>query len=338
MSSAERTRVIYVRTTAGPRVGLGHLRRCLTLATALRTRGADCRFLVDGDEAVCATVTRQEFPARPVAAGVAATRAALDRAADALVIDDYAFSAGELGELRGAIACTLVLDDLGKRAIDARLLLNAAPGADTLDYHTSDDCVRLFGARYALLRGPFRHRPPRIAAAKVARVLITFGGSDPTHATEATIGAVRAALPDTAVDVVIGPLFGRALAATPGVTQHLAPEELAPLMAAADLAVSAGGQTTYELAAIGTPTVALCTADNQRVNLRSLADVPTLVLAEPGSLAAALRALAGDRARRQALIERGQALFDGVGPDRVADAVYEALPEAPEGQSGAHGG
>src|SRR2546428_13401566 len=39
--------VVFV-TEASPDVGLGHLRRCEALATALRRRGARSRFLVEG--------------------------------------------------------------------------------------------------------------------------------------------------------------------------------------------------------------------------------------------------------------------------------------------------
>ena len=39
-------------------------------------------------------------------------------------------------------------------------------------------------------------------------------------------------------------------------------------MLEADIAVSAGGQTLFELARVGTPTAAVCVADNQINNLR----------------------------------------------------------------------
>ena len=53
-------------------------------------------------------------------------------------------------------------------------------------------------------------------------------------------------------------------------TVHSAPEDMRAIMATADLAVTAGGQTTYELAASGVPAVALCIAENQRPNLAAL--------------------------------------------------------------------
>ncbi|MDP8298861.1 MAG: glycosyltransferase, partial [Candidatus Tantalella remota] len=44
------------------------------------------------------------------------------------------------------------------------------------------------------------------------------------------------------------------------------------LMFDADICISAGGQTLYELARVGVPTVCVCFADNQRNNIKGLVD------------------------------------------------------------------
>jgi len=44
------------------------------------------------------------------------------------------------------------------------------------------------------------------------------------------------------------------------------PQDVAPLMLAADMAVCGGGQTTSELAATGTPAIAIRLAENQTLN------------------------------------------------------------------------
>ncbi len=46
---------------SGPQVGLGHLRRCLVLATALGAAGASVRFLTPDDEAQ--QIARRAFAA-----------------------------------------------------------------------------------------------------------------------------------------------------------------------------------------------------------------------------------------------------------------------------------
>ena len=324
MPSAERKRVVWVRTTAGPRIGLGHLRRCLTLASALRERGAEVRFLVEGEEAALTPARQLGFDARTIAPGVAPVTAAVD--GQALVIDDYAFTGEELSALRTSARRMLVFDDVAERSIDADFLLNGGCNAAELPHRTSPDCRRLVGACYALLRTVFRGRPARVVRPTVTRVLVTFGGADPTHETEHAMVVLREALPGAAVDVVIGPHFARALEPASGMTLHQTPDErVVALMEEADLAVCAGGQTTYELAAMGLPAVAICSAENQRFNLQALAAVPTLMVAERAGVAAAVRALAADTRLRARMAAMGQALVDGHGADRVAAALLEAL-------------
>src|SRR5207244_11064830 len=52
--------------------------------------------------------------------------------------------------------------------------------------------------------------------------------------------------------------------------QYENPPQMRDLMLACDVAITGGGQTTYELAATGTPALAIRLADNQTGNLRGL--------------------------------------------------------------------
>jgi spore coat polysaccharide biosynthesis predicted glycosyltransferase SpsG len=96
-------------------------------------------------------------------------------------------------------------------------------------------------------------------------------------------------------------------------------------MRRADLAVSAAGQTLFELAATGAPTLAIAVADNQRPQLEALGAAGVVIPVTAETLAPRLATVAEDRAMRQALAERGQALVDGLGADRVAHAILEMI-------------
>jgi spore coat polysaccharide biosynthesis predicted glycosyltransferase SpsG len=166
--------------------------------------------------------------------------------------------------------------------------------------------------------------------ASVRRILVTLGGSDPARFTVDVTRKLLSELPGSKLDVVLGPLYGdrSELAAVvegsgrgDDVHFHHAPDDLAPLMVEADLAVSAGGQTTYELAAAGVPAVALCLAANQRNNLTALSLVPTLLAAAVDEVIPAVKRLVADPALRQTMSDAAQALVDGQGAARAAQAL-----------------
>jgi len=103
------------------------------------------------------------------------------------------------------------------------------------------------------------------------------------------------------------------------------------LMRWADVAVTAAGSTSWELAATGLPALQLVIADNQipiaaalhRAGVTiSLGDCRTVT---PGDIAAALRTLLPDRARREEMSARGRRLVDGRGVSRVAAALGARL-------------
>jgi UDP-2,4-diacetamido-2,4,6-trideoxy-beta-L-altropyranose hydrolase len=106
------------------------------------------------------------------------------------------------------------------------------------------------------------------------------------------------------------------------------PESLYPFLLDSDLAVCAGGQTTYQAAATGTPPLALVVADNQVENVRALvrsqmADTAHLSGADADSQAirTALNELIAPSGLRQHLSENGQRLVDGQGAIRVARRI-----------------
>jgi UDP-2,4-diacetamido-2,4,6-trideoxy-beta-L-altropyranose hydrolase len=335
---------IAFRTTAGKQIGFGHLRRCLTLAGELRRAAGAASpicFWVDSDPAAVQVAAAAGFEARLLLGPEPDATAACLEAGEVgtLVVDSYAVAPASFSAWRRRVGSLVVLDDLADRALDVDVVVNGSPHAAQLSYRTASGAQLLLGPRYALLRPHFRDLPPRRAAPRVARVLVTLGGADPQSSTLAVVEAIERALPEAALDVVIGPLFGpvpdldrRAASDPRRLRLHRDLDDLLGLMTAADLAVSGGGQTLYELAATGVPTVALCLADNQAPNIAALAGVSLLSAGRVAEAAAGqfsrveegCRQLAGDPALRQRMSDAGRSLIDGQGARRVADVILKS--------------
>jgi spore coat polysaccharide biosynthesis predicted glycosyltransferase SpsG len=104
----------------------------------------------------------------------------------------------------------------------------------------------------------------------VKRVLVFLGGADPENIT----GMAMEALSDPEllhleVDVVIGsqnPHRGKIeklVQSRPKTTLHIQATNMAQLMCAADVAIGAGGSTTWERLSLGLPSIIIPIAKNQ---------------------------------------------------------------------------
>jgi UDP-2,4-diacetamido-2,4,6-trideoxy-beta-L-altropyranose hydrolase len=332
---------IGVRTEGGGGIGLGHVRRCLSLAEALRARGAAVTFLVNG-EGVAETITAEGYAAQQISVDrdLAETLDAARRLnAHAIVADSYRFDAAYFRRLRGDGRVTAIISDhAGEVPVD--LVVNNTAGSETWPYRALPETRFLCGPQYVLLPPTFAAEPHRVYRVPIERVLITVGGADPHRLTPKLVCWTRSALGALLLDVVIGPYFGDDVVR--GVENendallvlHRTPSDIRALMLRADLALSGGGQTLYELAATATPMVALVLADNQKENVTQLSAAGVLVAAgrhdDPDleeRLRGEMRVQADDPARRAALGSAGRRLVDGRGAQRVADVVLTLIAE-----------
>ena len=86
---------IAIRASGGEVIGLGHLRRCLSLAQALSRQGATVLFVTNDEQAVFGLIRDNGFEATFVdsKSDFEQTRDAIDRwSASALVVDSYDIS------------------------------------------------------------------------------------------------------------------------------------------------------------------------------------------------------------------------------------------------------
>ncbi|MDQ1362600.1 MAG: UDP-2,4-diacetamido-2,4,6-trideoxy-beta-L-altropyranose hydrolase [Pseudomonadota bacterium] len=231
---------IVFRTDASLNIGTGHVMRCLTLAQALRERGAQCSFICREHPGNLLELIRQrsfqvfalpvahfaeetEAQANPVHASwlgaswetdAEQTLAVLHNSpVDWVIVDHYALDARWECSVRPACAHIMVIDDLADRQHDCDLLLDQNLDRKVIDYArlVPDGCEILAGTEYALLRPEFAalrtYSLQRRTAAQFKHLLITMGGVDKDNATGRVLDALKnSALPDDCyITVVMGP-------------------------------------------------------------------------------------------------------------------------------------
>jgi UDP-2,4-diacetamido-2,4,6-trideoxy-beta-L-altropyranose hydrolase len=257
-------------------------------------------------------------------------------------VDGYHFDQEYQSALRASDVPLLVIDD-GlhlDRHWNVDLLLNQNLGAETLPYACTPDTRCLLGTRYVLLRREFRHVAQRLhrGSGHACRVLVSLGGGDPDNQTLKVMkGIEETGRRDLEVKVVVGTAnlhvdSLRAAMERSAVPTHILQDvkDMPDLMAWADVAVSAGGSTCWELAYMGVPNLIVVTADNQLRIARALhlagvsENLGWFEGLTAGRISGALLSLLADAARMEAMIRQGQTMVDGQGPVRVVDAMVEA--------------
>ena len=348
-------RTILIYTDGNTDIATGHLMRCLSVACALRELGGRAEFAVSDETS--AELLASFFPKgngfpvhilhvdyrKPETALKALTQLltrgpAPSPASDgleqksfsALLIDSYFVTQDFLEALRPLVK-TAYIDDLYAFDYPADLVINydfAPP-----EHFYSKAGKALLGCRFAPLRAQFSGLTP-VFREQVANVLISTGGTDDWN----VAGKLASALlttPESAswrIHVLIGPMHThrnelQALAAShPQLLLHEKVTDMAGLMRACDLAVSAAGTTLYELCAAGVPSVSFTMADNQLPCARDMERFAGVLCAGDvrstpeftERLLSLLFSLAENLQQRSALSRSMHAAIDGRGAERIA--------------------
>jgi UDP-2,4-diacetamido-2,4,6-trideoxy-beta-L-altropyranose hydrolase len=330
--------------------------RCATLARELVARGADVRFLcrtLPGDycewlESAGLPVTRLGRDAPAADDEVVQVRKTLGDGGDLdwLVVDHYGLDARWERAMRPLAKRIFVIDDRADRPHECDALLDQnyfMPAASDRYAGLVPKGARvLLGPRYALLAREFamRRGSMRVRDGAVHRVMVCFGGADPRAHTLAAIEALRpyAARLDR-IDIVLGRFsphqksVSEACKTLRNAVMHCPAPDIAELTGAADLAIGAGGTMNWERACLGVPTIAFGIADNQRPVLAPLieagyvAGIPEMSTPDASLIGAWLSSALSSPEFVRGLAYRSSMLVDGLGAERVAEALLPGMLE-----------
>ena len=290
-------RRIAIRCDGGATLGAGHVARCRPLAMAFAAAGHDVTIVGRLDGLAAWLVDGSGLPVQAPADGPLGVDPARF---DAAVVDLYDT---DVCPLARALPVATVAE--ASRCEDAGVLL---------DYHLDRDAAE-DGPR--LLAGP-RYAPvdPAFAGARRERgdvgcALVTLGGSTGVRELVLALSAaVAQAFPRARLLVTAGLPVADGVA----VERPAEPSTLLDAAARADVAVTAAGMTSSELACAGVPFLALVMADNQMRVGRGL---------EETGVGLVLDARAG--VAPEPLRERLDALADPAVPARLAAAGPRAI-------------
>lgn len=330
---------ILLRADANALQGTGHVMRCLTLGEALARRGHTVELMtrtsgVDWLDTVVADAGLTLHACEPDALDVQRIAPA---GFDWVVVDSYRIDPLAVSVLSQRVP-TLAVVDGDTRGIEATLFLDQNLGAESLDWPTAAKGRVLAGSTFALVRSAvLAHRRTdawRIRG-ELPHVVAFMGGSDPLAITLG-VSRVLAGLGDHLTFTVVAPTglvsdVSAILRDSPFAVVMGPTTDLPSVLAAADIVVSAAGTSAWDVCSMGIPSVLVGVVDNQKrsVEQAALQGVAWTLDTTPGSgrtlddLGPLVAELLVNEPARRTIAEACAAAFDGVGPDRVAQAMEE---------------
>lgn len=330
--------MIYIRTDMNGTIATGHVMRCLAIADALKKRGEDVCFLLADDSAIPLLKKRgyEYCILGTIWSNMESELPQLDalipeRNISKLLVDSYQVTPRYLSWLRDR-TWTAYIDDVNAFFYPVNGLICYANYWKNFDYEKRYTKTELcMGMDYVPLREAFQGCASKKIRKQVENVLLLSGGSDPYDMIRRIVRTISGPI-DARIDVICGAYYPHYEAVCMEYQQqeniffHQAVSNMEEYMKNADIAISAGGTTLYELCACGTPVISYSMADNQLDNVRQFeadglipyaGDARETLVEE--QIASILQQCARDTGWREERSCRMQQMIDGNGAMRIAD-------------------
>lgn len=340
---------IVIRVDADQHMGIGHVMRCLAFGQYARDQGTEVAFLTRCPPHIEARLRAEHFEVQVLSPQPLRNNdyferleaLCTERSAQWVLLDGYQFGESCHQSLRGLTSHLAVFDDTASLPFyDVDLIINQNLRSERLNYRTPADTRLLLGVKYAQLRQEFRahlnwSRPRKERA---TRLLVTVGGGDIRRPILKILDALLTVAPALEVTLVCG-AAGETINE---ITAHAAtrihecrlmhsPDDMAQLMAQADVAITASGSTLWETAFMELPSITLILAENQREvgeGMQAADATESLGWHEQvtsDQIARALEDLLHDAPLRDRMRAAGRRIVDGLGSQRLYNSMRETM-------------
>lgn len=330
--------MIYFRADGNGKIGMGHIMRCIAIGREIRTLGEEVTFLL-ADEEAKQKVCEEGFYVQVL--GTDYTRMdeewerldALLPSGSKILVDSYYVTEQYLQKL-GSKAQVIYVDDMNAFDYPVDCIVNGnIYGADMV-YHVP---LVLGGCKYAPLRREYHQTR---GTGRPEYILITTGSSDPHSITKQILEELitRPKVMQWPIRVICGK-YNQDYSVIKALEEQYSNIQILQnvpdmwnMMRGAVAAVTAGGTTMNELSCMGVPTVCFSFVDNQEKITTTYAkqgyvhysgDYLREGSAMIPKLCEALEELVCDAELRKAYSTKVSELVDGLGSQRIAEAVLK---------------
>ena len=308
-------KVVFL-TEGGKDFGFGHLTRCLALYQAFRERSIAAKVIINADSTINCFLKEIKYKKinwikrqRDVFKQIKDT--------DIAVIDSYIAPLDFYKKVSSLVKVPVYIDDYKRLNYPKGIVVNPSIYGDRLHYSKREGTSYLLGNHYIILKKEFWKIPKKKVNKEIKRVLITLGGKNDSHFINELVSFLKKR-------------FNFEFMVVDAQKNILGTKEMLNLMLKADICISAGGQTTYELARVGVPTIGVCFAGNQQGNLDGLKRKGFLRCVGNYrekklffNIATAIRFFQPQTVREKKSVI-GRSLIDARGPGRIVQKILAA--------------
>lgn len=331
--------MLYIRTDMNDVIATGHVMRCLSIADAASALGEQTVFIT-ADENPTELIKSRGYTSivlhtkwNDMESEIEALTSVIQECGTKqILIDSYQVTDKYLKAIKQQ-AKVFYIDDVNAFLYPADGLICYAAYCDEFQYekhYTGRDIVLYTGTKYVPLRQVFCHMKPKSICTKAENLLILSGGTDPYNFIANLLKNMNKSLYQH-IYVICGKYYAnyKELCKTyeneKNIHLYSGVADIEKYMQLADVAISAGGTTLYELCAVGTPTITYSFADNQLKNVQKFSEMNVMDYAGDlrkdavvENVLKYLTMLDADIEIRKKKAVQMQQLVDGAGAERIA--------------------
>jgi spore coat polysaccharide biosynthesis predicted glycosyltransferase SpsG/RimJ/RimL family protein N-acetyltransferase len=252
--------------------GYGHITRCLSLYQAFEERNILPALFVNGDDECKSFIPGTKYEVFDWLNNQDELISKI-KGSEIVIIDSYLAPLDLYQKIASCTTFPLYIDDYLRLDYPEGTVLNGSIDAEQLRYPIKTGTTYLLGPKYIPLRKDFWQGKEKTIKSDIQSVLITFGGQDLGNLTPRMLRLLVRNQSELNKKIIVGggfknlDLIHEAKDKQTEIYHSPSSAEMMRIMFESDIAISAAGQTIYELARVGVPTIAISVAENQKNNL-----------------------------------------------------------------------
>ena len=281
---------IFIRVDSGIDIGIGHMMRCMSLAETLPKTNFEVIFISKKlNNTIYDLISKKIYkicilPENNQNRNIIMHDAietqkiitSFDDPTSWLLVDHRKLDIEWEKILRKFVKKIIVIDDLADKKHDCDILIDQnlyEKMNERYENLVPKNCKQLLGPKYALLRSEFsnlRQKKSIKSRIKLENIFISFGGTDPSNETHKVLEALKILnLENIQIDVVTTSLnpfkddIRQLCSSMTNANFHCDVDKIGVLMKTSDLAIGAGGSTTWERCCLGLPSLVSVISDDQ---------------------------------------------------------------------------